>query len=106
MSNVTILKVKEYPTDKDHIWTVSVKSEFLLKCPDPENYGMFDLNTKFFLYSFLHNENEPAIVRNDGAKIKDNPIQWWIEGKCINYEDPAKAIELQKAYDKKMLTQT
>lgn len=96
MSDTVTLKVKKNPSDKEHTWTCVVKTEFLKKCPDPENYGCFDLNSKFFMYAHLHNPTGPAIVRHDaeGPKTTHGGTEYWLDGKCLQIEDKALADKI------------
>lgn len=99
MSDTVTINGKIKLTDKDPTWTCVVKSEFLKKCSDPENYTCFDLNNKFHMYSFLHNPSGPAIVRNipnkKGYFGVHGDKEYWIDGKCMTKENPelAKRIE-------------
>lgn len=63
--------------DKTH--TLTVKKEFLQKCPNPEDYSMLDLNSKFLLLIYLHNESGPAVIRH-----QDNFQEEWLNGYLKN----------------------
>ena len=49
-------------TFKNEKVQVTVKSDFLIKCPDPESIDMFTLINDFNLFDYLHNTEGPAFV--------------------------------------------
>lgn len=79
--------------DKDQRYELSVKTEFLQKCPKPEDYTAFELNEQFYMWKYLHNPDGPAIIRFD-QKDKDDPTQprheYWINGESYTYFHPDK----------------
>jgi hypothetical protein len=64
--------------EKDKKFLLTIKTEFLNQCPDPENYTLWDLLVKFKMNRYLHNSEGPAVVR-----LKDNFLQYWEQGQFI-----------------------
>jgi hypothetical protein len=79
--------------DKDNRFQLSVKSEFLKECPNPETYTIYELHTKFYLIKYLHNEQVPAVVRQ-----KDGKEQFWMNGRCVDIDSPEDAKRMRHNY--------
>ncbi len=74
----------------DKKFTLCVKNNFLEKCSNPETMSSFDLNNKHYLFKFLHNPAGPAVIRH-----KDNRKSYWVDGVCLDKEDPARAKKIE-----------
>lgn len=79
--------------DKNKKYTLSVKKEFIEKCPNPEQYGHTELLAKFKVYLFLHNEKNPSVILN-GTK----EFQFWQNGKYLEKENPELNTKLIKDF--------
>jgi hypothetical protein len=79
--------------DKENKFTLSVKKEFLDRCPNPENHTAYELNSEFYLFTYLNNPSAPAVIRH-----KDNREEYWINGRCLNKEDPELAKKMEDTY--------
>lgn len=94
MNSTVTLQCRINLSSKDPSHTVTVKSEFMTKCPDPEKYSIHELHEKFFMYSHLHNPNGPAVVRHDGGPACNGPEEYWLDGKCLSKENPELAAKI------------
>jgi hypothetical protein len=83
---------KENPGEKVY-YTLSVKKEFLEKCPNPEAFEPHELNVKHYMFKFLHNDSGPAIVRK-AYSLSPERIEYWLDGRCISTEDKEKAAKM------------
>jgi len=61
---------------------LSVKSDFLNKCPNPEEYSAFELFDQFCVADYLHNTKGPAFV-----DLGDNEEKYFINGKPFTKEN-------------------
>ena len=88
-------------------FTLTVKSEFLEKCPEPEKLSPSKLNSEFYMVKYLHNPSGPAIIRHDEAakKCKNGPIEYWMDGVCLNVEniELAEKIKHNHLFNAKLL---
>lgn len=99
--------------DKEKRFTCTVKEAFLSKCPNPSNYNSAQLFKDFDLLSHLHNTSGPALIKHDAWPITKKPMldlinegryletrkgpdryEFWIDGRCINRENPNKAADM------------
>jgi hypothetical protein len=80
----------------DQKFLLTVKSEFRNKCPNPEKLDTYELMTRYRLNQFLHNPVGPAIVR-----LKDNYIEYWLEGQKVS-EEVGKRIAHNQEFASKL----
>jgi hypothetical protein len=107
-SNMTVII-----QDKNKEYTLTVKKEFLEKCPNPHKYTMMELNKDFNCLSYLHNEIGPAAIRHRPKPISElqqklidekkyfelfddagQRYSFWVDGRCISREDPVRAEKM------------
>lgn len=68
-------------TTVDNKFTITVKKEFLDKCPEPDKLDAYTLMTEHKVNLFFHNPEGPAAIRlSDGMK------SYWIDGQHIKDE--------------------
>lgn len=95
--------------DKEKKFKLSVKTEFLKKCPDPTNHTSYDLNNKFYLFKFLHHPSAPAVIRYNWDGKTDEThgniftqdghrLQYWIDGKLMDVEDAPLSKKMDHSY--------
>ena len=82
--------------DVDNLWEITVKEEFLKKCPNPNNETIEDLAKKYKFYEHLHNPYGPAL---SGQVYGKSVRLYFIEAQLIypdTDEGKAKIKEIQK----------
>ncbi len=77
-------------SDKDNRFVLTVKPEFLEKCPEPSKHTMMELNRDYSCVTYLHNETGPAVHRN-----KDGREEFWLDGQCISSSNPELAERIK-----------
>lgn len=80
----------------DGRYNLTVKEEFLTRCPEPTKIDTYKLMTEYKLNQFLHNPKGPAILR-----LKDNCPEYWINGQRVTKEE-GERIEHEYEFGKKM----
>lgn len=86
--DVFIFKTQKGP--KGICYKVSVKAEFLKKCPNPETLIAQDLNEKHVMFSYIHNLKEPAVTRYKPNSEEVERFEYWIDG--LNLETTNKEL--------------
>lgn len=76
-----------------------VKSEFLKKCPKPEDFTDHDLLTIYKVNQFFNNPMGPAITR-----LRDGYSEYWIDGKKLS-EEEGKRIAHSHAFNSKLMNE-
>lgn len=86
--------------DVNKKFTLTTKTEFLTKCPNPHEHSDYDLNSKFHMFTFLHNPSGPAVIRH-----RDERRSYWLEGKCLEKENPelAEKMKHNDSFNKKLM---
>lgn len=69
----------------DGRFTMTVKSEFLTRCPNPETLTVYELMTKHKINIYFHNPKGPANIRK-----KDGYVEYWLDGQVLSKEEGAK----------------
>lgn len=88
--------------DKTKNFTLSVKTDMLATCSNPENFDVYELNAKYYMFKYLHNPTAPAVIRHDNGRES-----WWIDGLNIGEyvkgktENEAGFMQGEAAYDPK-----
>lgn len=77
--------------DKKNYVTLTVKREFLEKCPNPSEYTNHDLALKFNVPFFLHNEHGPAVI-DHFEKTKS----YWLNGRIVRGSIEGKEIPIEQ----------
>jgi hypothetical protein len=61
---------------------LSVKTDFLNKCPNPEEHTAYELFDQFNVSNYLHNTEGPAFI-----DLGDNEEKYFINGKFFTKEN-------------------
>lgn len=69
------------PQDK---YTFTVKSTFLEKCPSPETADPYELETKYSISEYFHNQLGPAMVYPDKTE------EYWVDGRALDEQETEK----------------
>lgn len=92
-------------------FVLTVKKEFLEKCPNPSEFDVHELNVKFYMFKFLHNETGPAIIKTyvQGSYTSEagtpeatqnftirgaDRLEFWIDGRLMNADDAPRAAKM------------
>lgn len=107
MSNTT--KTTVTTTGEVHIFTeadkevqFAVKTEFLKKCNNPQDFDAYNLLTKYQLAKFLHNPGGPAIVLLKSPE----KAEYWLDGKKLSEEEGRKMAHNHEFNDRFVKTLT
>lgn len=69
----------------DNKYTISVKKEFIEKCPEYNKTSIKDLLTEKKIVAYFHNTKGPAVTRH-----KDGHLEYWINGMVATKEEAEK----------------
>lgn len=109
-------------TEKDGLFTFTVKKEFLDKCPNPNEHDLESLTTNYEFNKFLHNPMGPAVIyevkipqevrdallKNEAiGLVEDKVVAYWLNGNLMSGEELKKLKHDTEFGDKfdKMLAQ-
>jgi hypothetical protein len=84
---------------KDNVLQISVKKEFLEKCPTPDDFTAEELFDTYQVHNFLHNVEEPALIGlvTSGANKNDAVYEYFIDARRVE-ESEVKNIKFKKEF--------
>ena len=83
-------------TTSDNKFQFTAKSDFLKRCPKPQEEDVYNLMTRYGLGQYIHSTTGPAVIIND-----ENKKEYWINGKELSPEESAK-IEHSHNFNSKL----